>query len=121
MISKTKIDLDQLPTNPYLSYRTDSSLTETIKGWWNDRFEDPPYTEMDLDRLETCKEMVKHGLGYAIAPLISISPKDNLYIQPLHFQDGAPVIRRTWLLANEGASKLAVVDRFIDFIQTWKA
>lgn len=121
LISKTKIELDQLPTNPYLSYRTDSSLTETIKDWWNDRFEDPPYTEMDLDRLETCKEMVKQGLGYAIAPLISISSKDNLYIEPLHFQDGAPVIRRTWLLANEGSSKLAVIDRFIAFIQTWKA
>ncbi|AIC93496.1 HTH-type, LysR family transcriptional regulator [Shouchella lehensis G1] len=118
LISKTKLKIESLPMQPYLSYRTDTSLTESIKSWWNDRFEDPPYTEMDLDRFETCKEMVKQGLGYSIAPMISLSEKDQLYIKPLHFKNKKPVIRRTWLLASEEASRLAVVERFIQFIQT---
>ncbi|MFP7332945.1 LysR family transcriptional regulator [Shouchella clausii] len=120
LISKEKLELGTLPEKPYLSYRTDSSLKDTIQHWWNDRFEEPPYTEMDLDRFETCKEMVKHGLGYAIVPGISLSEKDQLYIEPLYYLDGSPLLRRTWLLASREAAKLAVVRHFIDYICQWQ-
>ncbi|WP_059103063.1 LysR family transcriptional regulator [Shouchella shacheensis] len=120
LISKDTINLDSLPKQPYLSYSTDSSLRDTIQSWWSDRFEEPPYTEMELDRLETCKEMVKQGLGYSIAPEISLSARDELFIKPLSYTNGEPVLRRTWLLCSNQTSNLAVVSHFKEYIKDWK-
>lgn len=119
LISKNEISLDSLPKQPFLNYRTDSSLRDTIQNWWNDRFDEPPYKAMELDRLETCKEMVKQGLGYSIVPEISLSADDGLYTKSLSYVNGEPVLRRTWLLCSNQAPNLAVVRHFTEYIKGW--
>ena len=66
LISKTEVDLENLPNLPFINYKTDSSLKGLMNGWWHDRFSEPPLVTMETDRQETCKEMVKNGLGVSI-------------------------------------------------------
>jgi hypothetical protein len=40
-------------------YQTDASLKSLIQKWWNNQFTEPPFIAMEVDRQETCKEMVK--------------------------------------------------------------
>ncbi|CAJ1002220.1 LysR-substrate domain-containing protein [Brevibacillus aydinogluensis] len=116
LISKDEVDLDNLPQLPFINYKTDSSLKNLINGWWHDRFSDPPMVTMENDRQETCKEMVKHGLGVSILPEICLQPSDNLHTYGLSYKNGEPVLRDTWLMYNPDVLRLSTVKHFVDFL-----
>jgi DNA-binding transcriptional LysR family regulator len=118
LISKTEVDLENLPNLPFINYKTDSSLKGLINGWWNDRFSEPPLVTMETDRQETCKEMVKNSLGVSILPEICMQPSDDLYTYGLSYKNGEPVLRNTWLMYNEESLKLSSVKNFIDFLNS---
>jgi DNA-binding transcriptional LysR family regulator len=118
LISKTEVDLENLPNLPFINYKTDSSLKSLMNGWWHDRVTEPPLVTMETDRQETCKEMVKNGLGVSILPEICMQPSDNLYTYGLSYKNGEPVLRNTWLMYNEESLKLSSVKNFIDFLNS---
>lgn len=118
LISKTKVDMENLPNLPFINYKTDSSLKGLMNGWWHDRFSEPPLVTMETDRQETCKEMVKNGLGVSILPEICMQPSDNLHTYGLSYKNGEPVLRNTWLMYNEESLKLSSVKNFIDFLNS---
>ncbi|MGQ3378838.1 LysR family transcriptional regulator [Priestia endophytica] len=120
LISKREVNLNELPTIPFINYKTDSSLKNLITGWWNDRFSMPPRVTMETDRQETCKEMVKNDLGVSILPEICMQPSDNLYTYGLSYKNGEPVLRNTWLMYHQDSLKLTAVKQFIDFINKIK-
>lgn len=77
LVSKQEIDLQELPNLPRINYRppklatrsgshSSASWSESINKWWYERYSQPPLITMQVDSFETCKEMVKHGLGYTI-------------------------------------------------------
>ncbi|AXF55712.1 LysR family transcriptional regulator [Salicibibacter kimchii] len=119
LISKKKIDLNKLPEYSLINYHTDVSLEGSITNWWHDQFSEPPNVKMEVDRLETCKEMVKNDFGFAVVPGICLQASDNLNAVGLHFKDGTPVKRKTWLMFKQPASELAVVRHFIEYVKTW--
>lgn len=117
LISKRQIDILHLPKYPLIHYSTDNSLKETISTWWGDQFSKPANVAMEVDRLETCKEMVKNDFGFAIVPGICLKNDENLYCQEIYFKDGNPVTRETWLIYNESLVNLTVVDKFVNFLK----
>lgn len=119
IISNHKIDLKDLPLQPYVTYKTDVSLSNSIQSWWNDRYDEPPAIEMELDRLETCKEMVKQGLGFAIVPGISLSEEEELFKMKLSYLNGEPLVRRTWLYTDHKSIQLPIVQRFNQYCKQW--
>jgi len=116
LISTKEIDIENLPSIPFINYKTDSPLKTLISGWWHDRYSEPPYVTMETDRQETCKEMVKNDLGIAIVPQICLQPSDNLHTYELFYKNGEPVVRNTWLMYNEDSLMLSTVKNFIDFL-----
>ncbi len=116
VISKKRIDMDNLPELPFINYKTDNSLKTLITSWWHDRYSEPPFIMMETDRLETCKEMVKNDLGIAIVPQICLQPSDNLQTYELFYNDGEPVFRYTWLMYNQDSLQLSTVKNFINFL-----
>lgn len=125
LISKEPIELDRLPELPHIHYnepriksvrQATSRFNQTIQAWWHERYHTPPSMAMQVDSYETCKEMVKHGLGYSIVPGVFITPEDGLYTLELIRASGEPVRRNTWMLYRELSLELAIVDRFVDFM-----
>ncbi|ARJ76535.1 LysR family transcriptional regulator [Bacillus velezensis] len=121
LISKTEINSEDLPKLPMIYYQTDASLKSLIQKWWNNQFTEPPFIAMEVDRQETCKEMVKNGLGYSVVPEICLQPSDELYTLALSYKNNEPVIRDTWLMYNSSALELSVVKAFITFLNGNKA
>jgi len=119
LISKEKINMDFLPEYRLINYNTDSSLKESITTWWSDQFSEPANIEMEVDRLETCKEMVKNNLGFAIVPGICLKQDDDLYQQAIYFKDGTLVTRETWLVYNQLFENLSVVKHFVNYLKQW--
>lgn len=70
---------------------------------------------MKVDQVETCKEMVKNKLGYAIIPKICIKPNEEFYIQEISLNDSL-LIRETWMYYRESLVQLSTVKAFVDFI-----
>lgn len=114
--SSKEIEFEDLPFLPRINYITDHSLRNTMDNWWQDTYTVPPMISMEVDRIDTCKELVLNGLGYAILPEICIQKEEPLYIKPLLLKDKSHLIRNTWIFYRDVTLELAHVKAFIDFL-----
>lgn len=116
--SNEKIDTNYLPKLNLIKYQTDFHLKNTFDEWWQNSFNIPPKVSMEVDRIETCKELVKKGLGYAFFPSICLKESDNLYTVDLDF-DGERILRKTWLLYRDELLELNVIKAFVEYAKTF--
>ena len=100
---------------PYIARRTDPAFEREIILWMreNDLHPEP---DIYVDSIETCAEMVKKGLGWAIVPEICLNDFDG-DIRRLSFSDGKPFIRPTYMLYSDEALKLRQVRAFIETVR----
>lgn len=119
IISQEKLDLNKLPEYKQIDYKTDNSLKETINKWWAATYSSPANIEMEVDRLETCKELVKNGLGYAIVPEICLYDDEKLFKEEVISIDNSPVTRESWLMYNSDFQELTIVSKFIEHMKSW--
>ncbi|SDN24347.1 DNA-binding transcriptional regulator, LysR family [Paenibacillus sp. yr247] len=131
IISQEEIAIDSLPSLSRINYKvpkqigkssgsyvqSHSSLSRTIEDWWYERFKEPPIITMQVDTYETCKEMVKNGLGYAIIPSIFVRPDDGLHVINLVRNNGESIKRNTWMLYRETSLQYTMVNRFVSYIK----
>lgn len=126
LISKEPIDLAALPELPHIHYsepkvkatrQTPSLFSQTIQAWWHEHYSTPPSIAMQVDAYETCKEMVKNGLGYSIVPGVFVTPEDGLHAIELVRSNGEPIKRNTWMLHRDQSLELAIIERFADFMK----
>lgn len=119
IVSKEQIDLKDLPKLPRIYYNTDTSLKTLIDDWWNENYQDPPLITMRVDNMETCKELVLNGLGYAVLPNILLGNDDDLYTYPCMNKEDEFVERETWLIYKEEYLNNAVIHAFCEFLNEW--
>lgn len=119
IVSKKKIDIDNLPNLPRIYYNTDTSLKKMIDNWWHERYSHPPLITMEVDKIETCKEMVLNGLGYSILPDILLDKNEDLFIAKCTTRDGVPLIRRTWMVLREEDLEISIIKSFVNFLEKW--
>lgn len=126
LISKDELELERLPELPHIHFgepkvravsHSQFPFSETIQAWWHERYHAPPTITMRVDAYETCKAMVKQGLGYSIVPGVFVTPQDELHTVELVRQSGEPIRRHTWMLYRETSLELAIVDRFVQFMK----
>ncbi|MCP8615664.1 LysR family transcriptional regulator [Salirhabdus salicampi] len=118
LISKKPLHFNNLPNLPQISYKTDQNLKHLIDKWWKNNFNRPPHIMMEVDKLETCKELIKQGLGYAVIPRYLLqNEEETLFVQNLRTPEGELIYRKLWLFYREKEMNLSVVKSFVDFIQ----
>ncbi|TCP17905.1 DNA-binding transcriptional LysR family regulator [Scopulibacillus darangshiensis] len=117
--SKEPITIENLPNLARIYYKTDSSLKALVDNWWKETFQKPVKITMAVDNLETCKEMVKKGLGYAILPGTCLNDEKDLYTYPLYYSDDHPVKRKTWVCCRNSSMNFAAVAAFFDFFKAY--
>lgn len=109
------IDELQETDKPFIQFRSDSTYYQQIQDWWYMHFQAPPERTIVVDQIETCKEMAVHGIGYAILPKVSLTPRDaDVHQIPLVDRDNRSIQRETWLLTHAHYRKLKQVQAFID-------
>lgn len=117
LVSSQPLALKDLPDKPGIFAQTDGPLQVMFHEWWRQNFDRPPMVTMELDSMETCRQMVCHGLGWAILPAIGISQHRELYRQPLYWKDGRPLCRPTWLLCQQSALEFSSVRAFVKHVK----
>lgn len=121
LVSSHPLSFSDLPSHPQISYGTDSSLRVMLDDWWREMFSCPPKITMEVDSMDTCRQMVRHGLGWAFLPLIGLKEHDSLYTQELYWRDATPMLRRTWMLYRNSSLELSAVQAFTDYLKEYYA
>ncbi|MCM3714185.1 LysR family transcriptional regulator [Halalkalibacter oceani] len=114
--SQRNISMENLPSLARVNYQTEPLLKTTIDNWWRENYSQPPLIGMEVDKVDTCKEMVIHGLGYGIFPSAILDDRQDLYKMDLLDKDGKPVIRKTWMIVKDDTLQLNIVNAFVEFV-----
>ncbi|MFJ5758525.1 LysR family transcriptional regulator [Neobacillus sp. NPDC093182] len=128
IIANQPIDLGKLPQMPMINRKEPKVLQkyktspyypydQSVEYWWNERFVAPPLITMQVDSYETCREMVKKGLGYSIIPSVFLKDSDGLHYSNLIFKNGQEMKRRTWMYYREASVSLATVAEYVRYIK----
>lgn len=117
LVSSSPIEFGELPYKPQISYLTDSSLEPVIQDWWRESFACAPQVNLEVDSMDTCRQMVLHGLGWAILPEIGLGEQSGLFQRELFWRSGKPLVRRTWLAYSPAFLELSAVRAFVEFLK----
>lgn len=115
--SKDKIDLRELPQLPRIEYECDTLLRDIMNNWWSRNYSEPPHVVMEVDKGDTCTEMVINGLGYGILPSVFADKHPELHRVDLTDKNGQPIIRKTWMFYHEKSLQLKMVKEFVEFVE----
>ncbi|MGE7664473.1 LysR family transcriptional regulator [Ureibacillus composti] len=115
--SKEKIELQDLPSLPRIQYDTDAILKTLIDNWWSGVYSNPPLIGMEVDKADTCKEMVLNGLGYGILPSALVEGERDLHRIEIKNEEGEPIERKTWMFYHDDSLEMKVVKEFVEFIK----
>lgn len=116
--SKDEIDFRQLPSLPRIDYRGELMAKLMLDNWWREHFDKPPSIIMEVENVDACREMVRHGLGYALMTRIIVE-YDNLYKMNLIHKNGEPVLRRTWMFYHKESLQLPLIKAFVDLVSSY--
>ncbi|HLS10397.1 LysR family transcriptional regulator [Lentibacillus sp.] len=105
---------NQLKERPLISFKSDDSMHELVDNWlYYHQGQIKPIKMISVDQIETCKQLMKQGLGMAVLPKsVSDSMMDEYPHVPL-LLDNQPVTRDTWVCYQEGVRSLPQVDQFL--------
>lgn len=121
LASAQPIEFHNLPSLIRINYGTDPSLKDVLQAWWYETFSRPPHIHMEVDSMNTCRQMILHNIGWGILPEIGLQEPNSLYSQKLYWRDGTPVLRRTWLMYQKSILELAAVNAFVNYVQVYYA
>ncbi|WP_099362426.1 LysR family transcriptional regulator [Fredinandcohnia onubensis] len=116
--SMEEIDISNLPNLPRIDYKTDNLLKSIIDHWWIENFTRPPMVTMEVDQVDTCKEMVVNGLGYAIMPGMILKGNEDIHKVYITDKENNPLIRNTWMLYHNESLEVNVINAFVSFISS---
>ncbi|WP_371261577.1 LysR substrate-binding domain-containing protein [Bacillus sp. MUM 116] len=72
---------------------------------------------MEVDQVDTCKEMVIHGLGYGFLSSCILKDIDDFYKIVLTDQKGNPILRRTWRYYHKECLEWNAVNTFVNLLR----
>lgn len=105
-------------SRPFIQFKSDSNYYQEIQDWWHRQFQTTPKNTIVVDQIETCKQMVFNGIGYAILPAITLHDKDtNIFKIPLLNGQKHSIERDTWLCGYESAFQLKQVQAFTEVVK----
>ncbi|WP_138419580.1 LysR family transcriptional regulator [Aquibacillus sediminis] len=108
----------ELPKLPRIDYFTDGLMRNIVDRWWYNHYSEMPSVHIQVNEVETCKEMVINGLGYAILANLVVRQHPELFIKPIRDTNGETVTRKTWMYYHNESTELNIVQAFITFIRS---
>lgn len=128
VIYNDSFNLEDLPNLPRINYRPKTisakninplkPIENEINSWWKSKFVDTSNIVMNIDTVETCKELVKRGLGFSIIPAAALNNADDFFTHSLTKRQGKIITRNTYLLYYNNFNESKTANKFVEFIKT---
>lgn len=106
------IPLDSIP---YIGRHTDPAFHDMMQRWREENGCRDSRTNLWVDDIASCLEMVSRGIGWSILPEICLSGF-NGQITPLYFKDGTAFTRSSHILYKHDYFELPQVKMFIQAV-----
>ncbi|MDL4841073.1 LysR family transcriptional regulator [Aquibacillus rhizosphaerae] len=105
---------------PLIEFQSDQEFHSMVNDWFIKQGDSKPPQIIKVDQIETCKQLMLHGIGMAVLPESAIADvdKDNYHITPLYVEN-QPMVRHTWLCYSEVAKQLPQVKAFIELVEKY--
>lgn len=103
---------EPLNSYPYIGRHTDAGFYDKIQLWRAENGCQESHTNLWVDDIGSCLEMVSRGIGWSILPEICLKQFDG-QITPLYFKDGTPFTRSSHILYKHDYFELPQVKKFI--------
>lgn len=116
IVNNQPFEISDLPGLPLIHYSANIVNQALIDHWWKERFTAPPMKTMEVDRVDTCLEMVKHGLGWGILPESILTSDPSLHVMKMKFHSGKLLERRSWIFLHHREGKQKLIRFFINSI-----
>lgn len=113
----TTVDELTCTAKPFIQFKSDSTYDLQIQQWWRQRIDSQPKRMIAVDQIETCKQLVLNGIGYAILPEISLPQEEGIHKIPLYDDHREPLQRDTWLCTDKLSVELKQVKAFIECLE----
>jgi len=117
LVSDCEIEFENLINRHQITYKTDSSLQDVLENWCHQTFSHPLRATIEVDSMDACRQMVQHGLGWAILPANGLKDNSNLYTKELFWDNGVPLQRKTWVMCRNSSLNISIVRVFIDYLK----
>ena len=108
---------EDLPAMPRIDYYTDENMKNLVDNWWYSKYNQRPNINIQVNQVETCKEMIVNGLGYAVLANLVVRPHPELIVKPLTQTSGEEITRKTWMYYHKDSLQMNLVHAFVDFIR----
>lgn len=113
---RARFALGQIPRLPLIQYRNDPTVQLLLDNWWAEHFNVPPQVGMVVDRVDTCLEMIKKGLGYGFLPSTILRGVEGVQTRKMRYRSGILLERSTWMILKEETAGLRLVHEFLKMI-----
>lgn len=118
LITREKVEFDQLPDLQRIAYRTNDRTRELLNEWWEDRYDTAPPSGMEVGFIDFAWQLISKGLGYTSCFLPNNFVNEfDLCLTPLTKKDGTPVIRNTWFIYPKNKRKSKMLEDFIHYVE----
>jgi len=117
-IMNSEYENEDLNSIPYIGRNSDAAFERELAQYLLENQISVSENGIYVDNITTCVEMVKSGLGWSVVPSVCLSGFDGV-IRPLHFANGEPFVRSTYLIYTDSALQLPQVKAFIDMTQEY--
>lgn len=104
-----------LDSFPYIGRHTDAGFYDKIQLWRTENGCQDSRTNLWVDDIGSCLEMVSRGIGWSILPEICLHQFDGR-ITPLYFKNGTPFTRSSHILYKHDYFELPQVKKFIQAV-----
>jgi len=116
-VSRKPFKLSELATMNRIGYTTDTYYQKMLEIWWNNNFPTPPKTNVMVNSLNLCKEMVYSGLGFGLLPSVFLPECPKAHSIILKDKHGKPIERKTYLIYKKENIKSKVALQFLQFVK----
>jgi DNA-binding transcriptional LysR family regulator len=116
--SSEPIEIEALPNLPMISYKTDIKLKSMMEKWWYENFTVPPQVIMEVDRSDTCLDMISNNLGFSILPGLVARNAGEINTTPIYDKAGERITRKSWMFSkSERQEQYAALRIFTNYVQ----
>lgn len=116
-VSMKKFALKDLASMSRVAYSTDRYYMKMLDLWWSNNFSDLPKTDVLVNSLDLCREMVYNGLGFGILPSVFLPENPKAYHIILNDNQGNPIERKTYLIYRREILANKLMKKFLEFIK----
>lgn len=117
--SMYEIHLNNLPNLPRIDYQTETTIKSLLDNWWRENYSSPPLTNMTVNNVDNCKEMLVRGLGYAIMPDRILNDIPDIYKIYLTDKSGTQILRNTWMHLQKESLQINIINAFVNFVKDY--